>query len=70
MQHRQSPILGVVKGDGGTISGEHALEKVRDLLTELLPRIPMDDPFRTSLAAFASAAGCPQRAQSPLRATQ
>jgi hypothetical protein len=59
----QPPILGVI--DGGAevqIEGRDVLERIGRYLSEALPQVAYDDPFRPALHALACAAGCRQRA--------
>ncbi len=59
---QQPPILKVLEGaEESALDGEQVLEELAVTLSQLLPRVPCDDPYRGALEALACAAGCHSR---------
>jgi hypothetical protein len=57
MQH-QPPLLTAHEGEGRQITGEDLLAGIGELLSQRLPDVALEDPYRPALVALASAAGC------------
>lgn len=68
----QHPILTAL--DGGAedqkVTGEMVLAGIGEILSRLLPDVPVDDPYRAALVSLAAASGCRPRAQRPRLAGQ
>jgi hypothetical protein len=62
---RQPPILTPLNGDGHRVTGDELLATIAKVLSQHLPDVAPEDPYRPALAALASAAGCRPTAQRP-----
>lgn len=61
----QHPLLEAIDGEGRQITGKDVLAAVGDLLNDLLPEVPPDDPRRPALQSLAFVAGCRPRETRP-----